>query len=155
MFFHIKWTKSISCSEEENDWVSFSASETAQSKALTEWSLRHERRQLCDGGEFRYRTRQGELKEKKHRFRRCFFIFTNQVYKPCSVKRRSSIFALCRHKAPQNCVPPGKTSKDLSGKQKSLHTVLLRIGFTPTLCYHRLSWALTSRFHPYSIPLPR
>ena len=29
------------------------------------------------------------------------------------------------------------------------HAVLLRIGFTANLCYHRSGWALTSPFHPY------
>ena len=39
--------------------------------------------------------------------------------------------------------------KSLIGQIKFPYAVLLQIGFTPTLCYHKVSWALTSRFHPY------
>ena len=37
------------------------------------------------------------------------------------------------------------------GRPKSNIKVLLRIGFTASLCYHKLGWALTSPFHPYRL----
>jgi len=42
-------------------------------------------------------------------------------------------------------VPPG----DMGRASQNPHAVLLRIGFTADLCYHRNGWALTSPFHPY------
>ena len=45
-------------------------------------------------------------------------------------------------------LPPGEFRR-AADRRLSDPKVLLRIGFTANLCYHRFGWALTSPFHPY------
>ena len=73
----------------------------------------------------------------------------NQVYKPCSVFDGHLSLPYVTVKLRNKLRATHRDGLRLIEQIKSPYAVLLQVGFTPILCYHRISWALTSRFHPY------
>ena len=78
------------------------------------------------------------------------FAFFDRTCKPGSVRICAAIIYL--HRA----LPRGLSLAALPPRNRAgsppinrYIKVLLRIGFTAGLCYHKLGWALTSPFHPY------
>ena len=79
------------------------------------------------------------------------FAINDWTCKPGSVRlvtQQSSIFTE-RYRSVQTFRFCHHEADGQPADNKSEIKVLLRIGFTASLCYHKLGWALTSPFHPY------